>query len=274
MHRAIVLFTAIILLAMMGCMEQGAREAINISGETGKVVRLSIQERDLEYGSRIEWNFTDSPIEPPLTQSDFKPIYTAPRVQFTPPVPGEYYVNYSVKNSSGAVVGKQRYVVEVKGAPPTPADQKMTARQSDQETEESSEEVGEHVTGEETPSTPPSPTAQRQRDEFGPATESGRTQQSTPGQATSDEMTGNYTVQVSSHKNRNSALSVHENLEDAGYIAFIQEALIRGEKWYRVRVGNFSTRSEAEAQAKALENDPNISGQGFWVDQISPEQAR
>jgi cell division septation protein DedD len=64
---------------------------------------------------------------------------------------------------------------------------------------------------------------------------------------------GRYTVNVASFRKRVRAERVTQELEKKGYKAFVEEAAIpKKGTWYRVAVGRFSSRGEAQAFARTL----------------------
>ena len=66
-------------------------------------------------------------------------------------------------------------------------------------------------------------------------------------------------MQVKSSQDRATADVWLDRLTDKGYEAFIVGAHIRGRTWYRVRVGNFATRQEAEKVRQTLESEEGFS---------------
>ncbi|NIS61927.1 MAG: hypothetical protein GTO13_14880 [Proteobacteria bacterium] len=65
--------------------------------------------------------------------------------------------------------------------------------------------------------------------------------------------TGRYTVNVASFRQRVRAERLTKGLEKKGYKAFVEEAAIpKKGTWYRVAVGRFSSRGEAQAFARTL----------------------
>ncbi len=64
---------------------------------------------------------------------------------------------------------------------------------------------------------------------------------------------GLYTVQVSSWTERARADAQAARLTQAGFSAFVEDAAVSGETWYRVRVGRFDTQKEAEQVAAQLQ---------------------
>jgi DedD protein len=74
-----------------------------------------------------------------------------------------------------------------------------------------------------------------------------------------EEPVKTWTVQVKSSANKNSADVWVDRLKTKGYNAFVVEADIQGSTWYRVRVGPFDTRQDAETLRKVLESKEGFS---------------
>ena len=71
-----------------------------------------------------------------------------------------------------------------------------------------------------------------------------------------------WTVQIKSSPDKKYADTWVERLKAKGYDAFVVEGDVKGQTWYRVRVGRFAARQEAEALRTALETQEKLSG-GF-----------
>jgi nucleoid DNA-binding protein/cell division protein FtsN len=76
---------------------------------------------------------------------------------------------------------------------------------------------------------------------------------------------GSYTIQVSSWATRAKANAQAAQFSQGGYSAFVQEAVVDGTTWYRVRIGRYSTVKEASEIAGELRSK---LGDGFWVGRI------
>jgi cell division septation protein DedD len=63
-----------------------------------------------------------------------------------------------------------------------------------------------------------------------------------------------WAVQAMATPDRRIAIDWLEKLKARGYDAFLIDAEIKGQTWYRVRAGSFSTRQEAEALRKILQS--------------------
>ena len=60
-----------------------------------------------------------------------------------------------------------------------------------------------------------------------------------------------YVVQVASFRKKNSAEKVAAKYIVNGYNSFLEEAIIDGVTWHRVRVGNFDTLEKAKQFRKS-----------------------
>jgi hypothetical protein len=108
------------------------------------------------------------------------------------------------------------------------------------------------------PSTTPVPTTTRSTRKE----ESAPTQKFTPPPSGS----GNFTVQVSSWTSKDVAEKEASRLSAAGMSAFVEDAVIAGENWYRVRVGRYGSSKEAKEAADQLAK--SMEGQ-IWVAKIA-----
>jgi cell division septation protein DedD/nucleoid DNA-binding protein len=79
---------------------------------------------------------------------------------------------------------------------------------------------------------------------------------------------GNYVVQVAAFQNRELADKYANTLKRKGFNAFVEKAFVewKGGNWYRVRIGFFSSKEEADEMAdkiKKMENLPKV-----WVSRV------
>jgi hypothetical protein len=77
---------------------------------------------------------------------------------------------------------------------------------------------------------------------------------------------GTFTVQVSSWTSKSRAEKEAQKLSTAGMSSFVEDAVIAGENWYRVRVGRYSSSEEAKAAAAELAK--SLEGR-IWVAKVS-----
>ena len=69
-----------------------------------------------------------------------------------------------------------------------------------------------------------------------------------------------YTIQLASLKEGNRAEELVDRLIRKGYSVYYYEVEVKGQIYYRVRYGRFSTREEAEEQAQRLARKEKIKG--------------
>jgi cell division protein FtsN len=77
---------------------------------------------------------------------------------------------------------------------------------------------------------------------------------------------GTFTVQVSSWTSKARAEREAQKLSTAGMSSFVEDAVIAGENWYRVRVGRYGSSQEAKAAATELAK--SLEGR-IWVAKVS-----
>jgi cell division septation protein DedD len=75
-----------------------------------------------------------------------------------------------------------------------------------------------------------------------------------PALAKKEQRENAWAVQAMATPDRRIAMDWLEKLKAGGYDAFLIDADIKGQTWYRVRAGSFSTRQEAEALRKILQS--------------------
>ena len=74
-----------------------------------------------------------------------------------------------------------------------------------------------------------------------------------------------YTVQVAGCEDRDYAVYLVGLYKERGYDPFVTQATIDGQRYYRVRVGNFDTFEQAQALQKELLSRFSVDG---WIDRI------
>ena len=73
-----------------------------------------------------------------------------------------------------------------------------------------------------------------------------------------------YTVQVASSQSEEKALSLINRLKAKDYPAYIEEVELKGKKWYRVRVGSFRDRIDAQRLVDKLKEKENLKESLVW----------
>jgi cell division septation protein DedD len=96
--------------------------------------------------------------------------------------------------------------------------------------------------------------AKRAEDKPAPAASKAR-----PSEADAKESRRPWTVQVNAFPDEKSAKTWVDRLRDKGYNAYLSESRIQGRVWYRVRVGHFETRDEAEKTQDSLKRKEHLA---------------
>lgn len=79
-----------------------------------------------------------------------------------------------------------------------------------------------------------------------------------PAEPAENKELARWTVQVNAFPDERSAKTWVDRLKNRGYNAYVSEVLNKGKTWYRVRVGRFQSREEAEKIEEALKTKENL----------------
>jgi len=87
----------------------------------------------------------------------------------------------------------------------------------------------------------------------------------TPKKMTSDQTDGkdaakSWRVQVNAYPDEQSAKQLVDRLKNKSYNAYVSEAKQKGKTWYRVSVGKYSSREEADKVLESLKANENFAG--------------
>jgi cell division septation protein DedD len=88
--------------------------------------------------------------------------------------------------------------------------------------------------------------------------------------AEKQERTNGWTVQAMATTDRRIASHWLDRLKAKGYEAFVVKAEIKGQTWYRIRAGHFSTVKEAETLRTALRSEERVQD-AFIAANTEPE---
>jgi cell division septation protein DedD len=105
-------------------------------------------------------------------------------------------------------------------------------------------------------------TAQEREVAASPAKAPEKRSEKAPAAAESETNGKSWSVQANSYPDAKSAGDLVDRLKNKGYNAFVTEANVKGKVWYRVRVGRFASREEAEKTAAALKSNEDL-GKAF-----------
>jgi cell division septation protein DedD len=247
---AIFILTAIVLV-FSGC-------AKKYHGIVGEPIDVTI-EQDTENITQFQWAFKKKPAESRLDPRDFEPSDYAEAVTFVPDVPGTYEVIVVMIDDTGKEKDAS-FVYEVTLPEiPTVAVETETVKDTtapELPTEKEEEDVWEDA---------PRPAPEKEKSFKPPVTkpEPDISAQEAANRIPSDK--SRYTIQVSSWTSYKTAQKAMKDLQDAGFDAYIQNAYLShtDKVWYRVRVGNFTSRGDARKVAQQIKDK---TGQDTWID--------
>jgi len=74
----------------------------------------------------------------------------------------------------------------------------------------------------------------------------------------SQESGKNWRAQVNAYPDERSAKLIADRLKSKGYNAYVSEGQNQGKTWYRVSVGRYTSRDEADKTLEALRNKENF----------------
>lgn len=225
-------------------------------GTVGEAIDVTI-DKSTENITQFQWAFKKKPAESRLDPRDFIPSDYAEAVTFVPDVPGTYEVIVVMIDETGKE-SDASYVYEVTLAEEAPIVQ-------EEPVEEPMPEKEAEVIKEEEWKPAPRPTPE-QKKSFRPPVSTpapDKSAQEAANRIPSDK--SRYTIQVSSWTSYATAQKAMKTLQDAGFDAYIQNAYLShtDKVWYRVRVGNFTSRVDARKIAQQIKEK---TGQDTWID--------
>jgi len=100
-------------------------------------------------------------------------------------------------------------------------------------------------------------------------TESQSTDEGLGSQTDTSELKQFYTIQTVSFKKQQFADRAAERLRDLGHTVSINDAVVNGTQYFRVRVGEFPTRKKAQTYANDMKNRGEI--EDYWISQVTRE---
>ncbi len=90
------------------------------------------------------------------------------------------------------------------------------------------------------------------------AAKAAKAQAARAAKASAEPTRGMYTLQLSSFRDRGEADAFHAKLTGSGYSAYVVAATVKGEPWYRVRLGRYGNYREAISAKGRFESKQKI----------------
>jgi cell division septation protein DedD len=123
-----------------------------------------------------------------------------------------------------------------------------------------------HVARASTPTAPPPRVAEKPKPSPTPRAMA-RVKRTEPPRASDEWADAGWTVQVNATTNPHQATELAQNLRAKGYDAYTVQAPMRGQTWYRVRVGRFGHRD----RDKAKELEARLKNDGLDSAYVTPQ---
>jgi len=259
--KKIIVLTTVALLIFMAC-----DKTEPIPGFVGKPVYLAPLVKSVEdtLACTYGWSFNDKPENSNMDILSFQPNSRSFNISFVPDVPGEYTVAYTIIGPDGKIKDEKELVCSIIEDTSSTADQEEGYALSEEALKAPLpvyEDTKPAAPGKQTypsPATPktvaPAPSYTQPRGQKIPT------------------IPGKYTIQISSWKTYAGAERAVGLLANLGLDLYIQKATFEetGETWYRVRTGNFDTRSAARAAMADLKK--KLPHEQLWIDLVRQDQ--
>lgn len=259
MKRLIGLIT--IILLFVGCQQET---------ETGYIGQQFLLKADVpnEIGTfDYIWKITDLPESSELTLSDIQFSEDESQAIFIPDVAGHYDLQVTVwkyNDKLGAIA--YSYDISEPNADLT-AEQASNDAWLNETVEGNMEDVVENtdnittdkpINEDSAQLTNPVDEAVKQEKIVDDAIKTAETAIQTP-----SSVDANYTIQIAADSNRESAQIVVDKFNTAGFDAYIQEtSAAANQVMYRIRIGKFATREDAELVANRIKNEHGLD---TWI---------
>lgn len=260
--KKMLLIFAVVLLIFIAC-----DKSEPIPGFVGKPVYLAPVVESLEdtLACTYEWNFNDKPEGSNMDILSFQPNSRSFNISFVPDVPGDYVVAYSIFNPAGKLKAEKELVCRIIEDTTTVAETKKEEGYPLSE-EALNAPAPVYVEAEAAPqskSTDYQPTPPK----AAPPKKTSR-----PAGQNIPTIPGKYTIQISAWKTYAGAERAVRLLAPLELDLYIQKAVFEetGEVWYRVRTGNFDSRSAAKVALKNLKR--KLPHEKLWIDVVRQDQ--
>jgi len=254
--KKIIVITTVLLLIFIAC-----DKTEPVPGFIGKPVYLAplVESMEDTLACTYGWSFNDKPEASNMDILSFQPNSRNFNISFVPDVAGGYVVAYSIVGPDGKVKDEKELICSI-------IEDTSSTETGDEESYALSEEALNAplpVYGDSESSAAPEKKA------YAPPTVPKAVSRPTqPRGQKIPTIPGKYTIQISSWKTYAGAERATGLLANLGLDIYIQKATFdeTGETWYRVRTGNFDTRTAARAAMNDLKI--KLPHEQLWIDLV------
>jgi len=262
MKKMLVLST-VLLLIFIAC-----DKTEPIPGFVGKPVHLVPMVKSAEdtLACTYGWSFNDKPEASNMDILSFQPNSRSFNISFVPDVAGDYIVAYTIMGPDSKVKDSKELLCSI-------IEDTSRTKVKEEEGYALSEEALNAplpVYGDSKSKAIPGKTAYTSPTVPKAVTPVSRTTQ--PRGQNIPTIPGKYTIQISSWKSYAGAERAIGLMANLGLDLYIQKATFNetGETWYRVRTGNFDTRTAARAAMTSLKI--KLPREQIWIDFVRQDQ--
>lgn len=246
----VFLINSLLLFLISGCSKESKGKDI----ELGSTVKIHYQSDRLLVGDvDYSWSFNTKP-----ESSRAILLCSRDKALFTPDEPGTYIIELLVTNQ-GIQTDLQQYEYAVEGG------DESFSKPAIAETPQT-QEVLETEVKKQAPQKKKSPEPEKKS----PPAEKPAAAQKKPEAAEKKPIAEDphFTIQISSQTTEKAANIDLKRITDMGFPGYLQvyKPEDGGQTWYRIRVGNFSNRLDAELMKSELSELLNIKG--IWIDKM------
>lgn len=245
---------SIIFLFLFGCQTNKTN-----NGTTGNTYSIRVEENlnlnNLSYG----WYIITTPIESKLISKDLFIKNFGKEMSFKPDIPGDYVFELIVFNNNGKSIKRNTYEFNINLLSTTKINVDSTSTLNQNNNNDKLKKIKKKQDLSEKKS------IKKQNKK---KTKLIKKKLMTANQI--ESFNGNYTIQMFSEKTPREAEEKMLELKNKGLDSYIQKAYFEktDQLWYRVRVGNFVSKDEANEAAKEISDFTNFK---TWVDKVRVE---
>ncbi len=261
--KKMIVITTVLLLILIAC-----DKTEPIPGFIGKPVHLVPMIKSVEdtLACTYGWSFNDKPETSNMDILSFQPNSRSFNISFVPDVAGDYVVAYTIIGPDGKVKDGKELLCSII------EDTSRTIVKEDEGYALSEEALNAPppVYGDSKSKTVPEKMAYIPSSVPKAVPSVSKTTQ--PRGQNIPTIPGKYTIQISSWKTYAGAERAIGLMANLGMDLYIQKATFSetGETWYRVRTGNFDTRTAARAAMNSLK--VKLPREQIWIDLVRQDQ--
>ena len=238
-------------------------------GSLGNIYSIKVEKNFKINNFSYGWYIIESPLKSNINSTDLFIKNSGKEMSFKPDVPGNYIFELIVFNKNGKSIKKNIYEFNIDLSSNTKINAEKTINLNENKTQNINNKLTQLE--KETSSNKKIITQKNNEIVKKPIKKKSKPPKKLLSKANQiKSLNGNYTIQIFSEKiSKNAENKMHE-LKNMGLDSYIQKAYFEKDDqlWYRVRVGNFISKKEANYAAIEISKLTNLK---TWVDKVRVE---